>query len=325
LDENTLRDLIGNLSTLASVYHKPPEAFIKKFAKREKEVKRDDEEDPREKELERNDNILDLTGENNTPSNPSTPQKPGGGINLLDDFDFLSTPAAPVTQKSPKEVVLTADKGYGLQVSAAFLRRDGQVALELTLLNQSPAPVSGVAVQFNKNSFAFSPAGVQMTTQVILPGQSGDATVSVSVNPGQLSSGPASNIIQTALKAGDKVLYFQVAVPLHVLFVENGKLEREEYLNIWKQIAEEHFQDVALSYGSNVDVVTKKLESNRLFFIARRSVQQQEFLYFSAKTTTNAVLLLELSVGPSGSKACVKTRSTELVALFHQTIQSLLN
>jgi len=275
--------------------------------------------------LERNTNILDLT---ETPtSQPPTPTKTIQSGNLLDDFDFLSTPTPPV--RPSRELVLTADKGYGLQINGTFVRRDGQIFLELGFTNQSATAVSGIAVQFNKNSFALFPTGVQMTSPFIMPGQSADAIVSITYNPSHLNPGPANNVIQTALKASfqgqeDKIMYFQIPVQLHVLFVENGKLEREEYLNIWKQIGEEHFQD---GFGAinAVDTITKKFETNRLFFIARRSVQQQEFLYFSAKTATDAVLLLELALGPNGSKACVKTRNTELVQLFHQTVQSLLN
>lgn len=330
LDDNSLKELIANISTLASVYHKPPEAFVKKIAKKgfQKETKKEEEEDPRERELERNTNILDLS-ETPTSPQPPTSGKPVSG-NLLDDFDFLSTPAVTTPPvRSSRELVLTADKGYGLQINGAFVRREGQIFLELGISNQSGIAANGIAVQFNKNSFALFPTGVQLASPFIMPGQSTDAIVSITLNPGHLNPGPANNIIQTALKASfqgqeDKIVYFQIPIPLHVLFVENGKLEREEYLNIWKQIAEEHFRDVNLG-SNNIDTITKKFETNRLFFIARRSVQQQEFLYFSAKTTTNAVLLLELALGPTGSKACVKTRNTELVPLFHQTVQSLFN
>jgi len=169
-----------------------------------------------------------------------------------------------------------------------------------------------------------------MNVSSVMPGQSADATVPISFNPSQLSSAvPASNIIQTALKVSfqgqDKIVYFQVPFQLSLLFLENGKLEKDDYLNTWRQISEEHFKDISLGLGMNADTVTRKLESSRLFFIARRNLQQQEFLYFSAKTTAGAVLLLELSLGPSGSKICVKTRNTELVTLFHQAVQSLLN
>jgi len=281
--------------------------------------------------LERSAPIIDFGESPSAPKGSGVPI--GNTTNLIDDLDFLSTPSpsqAP-PQTTSKDLVLSADKGFGLQISGAFVRRDGQVFLELGLMNQGPVPISGIAIQFNKNSFALVPGGVQMNTPFLVPGQSADAIFPLSVNPNQFNPGPANHIIQTALKAtfqgqGDKVVYFQLPIQLHLLFLESGKLERDEYLGTWKLIAEEHFKDVNLGLGlNNADAILKKLENSNLFFTARRSVQQHELLYFSAKTATNAVLLLELAVGPGGAKACVKTRNAELVPLFHQTIQYLLN
>jgi AP-1 complex subunit beta-1 len=330
MDDNLLNELIGNISTLASVYHKPPESFVKKFAKRTKEYRKEDEEDPREKELERNTSILDIDSDTNKTTSPG-PVKTTPGPNLIDDFDFLTTPAQPPVSSSAKELVLPADKGNGLQISAAFVRRDNQAVLELSLNNQSPVGVNGLAMQFNKNCFGLAPLGVQLNVPIIMPGMSGEATVPTVFNQTQLAAPgtPVSNIIQMAIKATfqgqDKVLYFQMAIPIHVLFVENGKLDRDEYLGTWKTISEEHFRDINLGFGQNADTIQRRFESNRLFFIAKRSVQQQEFLYFSGRLPTGPVMLLELSLGPSGSKACCKTKNPELVNVFLQSVQSLLS
>jgi len=330
LDENTLQELIGNLSTLASVYHKTPESFVKKIAKRAaRESRKEDEEDPREKELERNNTpFIDIDSPSATPT-PTAKVAVSSSKNFLDDLDFLSTPSPVVSQGSPKEIVVTADKGYGLQVGAAFVRNNGQITLELSLNNQSSSPINQIALLFNKNTFGLAPGAVQLTSPSILSRQTAEANSIISLNPNQISQGaPASNIIQTALKAafqglGDKVLYFQIPIQLHVLFIENGKLDRGEYLDIWKQIQEEQYRDINLGLGLNADSITSRFESNRLFFIARRAVQQQEFLYFSAKLQLGAVLLLELSLGPGGTKACAKTRS-DLVQPFLQSVQNLL-
>jgi len=330
LDEHTLQELIANLSTLASVYHKTPESFVKKIAKRAaRESRKEDEEDPREKELERNNTpFIDIDSPSATPT-PTAKVAVSSSKNFLDDLDFLSTPSPVVSQGSPKEIVVTADKGYGLQVGAAFVRNNGQITLELSLNNQSSSPINQIALLFNKNTFGLAPGVVQLTSPSILSGQTAEANSIISLNPNQISQGaPASNIIQTALKAafqglGDKVLYFQIPIQLHVLFVENGKLDRGEYLDIWKQIQEEQYRDINLGLGLNADSITSRFESNRLFFIAKRSVQQQDFLYFSAKLQLGAVLLLELSLGPSGTKACAKTRS-DLVQPFLQSVQNLL-
>jgi len=241
---------------------------------------------------------------------------------------FFGPSTSTPQQASSKELVLTADKGYGLQVSAAFVRKSGQVILEMTLFNQSSVSITQVGIIFNKNSFGLTPTGVQLSVPAIMQGQTVEATANVSVNPNQQNLGPANNLIQTALKAtfqgqGDKVLYFQVPIQFQVLFIENGRLERDEYLRIWKGIAEEHFKDVNIGMGlkGNADAIVKKFETNRLFFIARTP---QQVMYFSAKIQSDVVLLLELSSWTNNAKICVKAYNTELVPLFHQTVQTIL-
>jgi len=251
-------------------------------------------------------------------------------VNWIDDLDFFVTPVFIVVRETvSKEIVLSADKGNGLQIGAAFVRRDAQIILELGLQNQSSAAVNGLAMQFNKNSFGLAPTAVQLASPFILPGMSGEATVPITITPNQLNpTGPPSNIIQMAIKAGfqgqDKVMYFQMVIPLHVLFIENGRLDRDEYLATWKGIQEEHFRDINIGLGVTPETIKRKFEANRLFFIAPRAAPPQEFLYFSARLVTNQVLLLELSLGPAGCKACAKTRNVELVTLFLQSVQQLL-
>lgn len=57
-----------------------------------------------------------------------------------------------------KEIILPAERGAGMQITGAFFRRDSQVFLDLVFFNQTPSPLSGFAIQFNKNSYVlYSP------------------------------------------------------------------------------------------------------------------------------------------------------------------------
>jgi len=51
------------------------------------------------------------------------------------------------------QVWLPAAKGKGLEISGTFSRKNGQVLMELTLTNRALQPMSGFAIQFNKNRF----------------------------------------------------------------------------------------------------------------------------------------------------------------------------
>jgi hypothetical protein len=103
---------------------------------------------------------LDLLGEALPSSSPGEahgahPPANTGSKSIIDDLDFFSTPSAPVAQSTPKEVVLPADRGSGMQIAAAFVRKDGRPVLDLTVYNMSNAPLSGFAIKFNVNRYIY--------------------------------------------------------------------------------------------------------------------------------------------------------------------------
>jgi len=337
VEETLLDQLIENIATLASIYHKPPESFITKMKdqpsgkekKKKKQVDNDESLIPKEEGTVGNILDLDSIGESlpSSPNSSSPATQPKTGANLLDGLDFFSTPVQPASV--PKELVLPAERGYGFQVAAGYSRVNGQIYLDLNLSNHSQIPITGFAIQFNKNSFSLVPSQPQIS--VLMPGQTVDSSILLGFHPNQLSvNTPISNILQIAMKIAigeDKVVYFQTAIPLHILFVENGQLGREEYLNMWKAIQEEHFKDITALASNDLDVIQKKLEANRLFYIARRTVQQQEFLYFNAKISKNDTilsLLVELQIGNGVCKVCTKTSSPDLIPLLEQSLASIL-
>jgi len=178
-----------------------------------------------------------LPNQNQSPSTSSNQPK-----NLLDDLDFLNTTVS-TPQSDPKEVVLTADKGQGMQISGTFVRKEGRPCLDLTFTNRSSAPISGLAIKFNVNSFGVGPSQPQI--QMILPGQSADALLPLATHPSMLApNAPSSPVLQIALKNSAGIFYFQMNMPIHVLFQENGQLSRDEYLGMWKANPEEHTKDI---------------------------------------------------------------------------------
>jgi hypothetical protein len=94
-------------------------------------------------------NILDLDTIGEALPSTSTPTSPKAAS--INDFDFFNAPVKDVPIS--KELVLPAERGFGFQVAAAFSRRDGQVYLDLTLSNHTQIPITGLAIQFNKNRY----------------------------------------------------------------------------------------------------------------------------------------------------------------------------
>lgn len=357
LDETLLNDLIPHISTLASVYHKPPESFVTKLkglSKGSRGLKvKEDEEDESEYDQEGD-------GDDSHPVN-AAPQKAGGGAGNLLDFDLQDlgsalppaggmgggAPAAGnlnlfdigVPQAAPsfapppvqKSVLLPADQGRGMQIAGAFTRAQGRLVLDLTFTNLTQAPMGNFVIQFDKNTFGLAPASIQIPTNMIGQGQSADAQVPI-VATGVVNANQPSNLIKIAVKnnLSPDVFFFSAPVNFPVLFTEGGALERSAYLSMWKSIADanESTRDINLTGPSlDLDYLIRKLTSRNMFEIARRKVNDQDVVYLSVKTENSVYILVELTFkyNQRQCKCSCKTPSVELVGLFEQAIEQLLN
>lgn len=146
IEPNLLDELISQISTLSSVYHKPVDAFVVKTLQTQPE------------EEEEEDGEMIVVNEDT----PSYDRKPAG--NDLLDLDVPSSASVP-TVRVNKVSVVGADNGKGIFVSAAFAKRNGNLFLELDVGNAGASPCQNFAIQFNKNAFGLVPTN----PQIVLP------------------------------------------------------------------------------------------------------------------------------------------------------------
>jgi len=275
LDEGLLNELIPHISTLASVYHKPPESFVTKLkglskANSRLRVKEEEDED------DYDGNEADEQPQQRGPTTPQ--QQTGGGAkpagNLL-DFDLgdiggalpsggmgggptsgglglfdaptglggglgggmggFSAPPAP--QQVQKQVVLTAEQGKGMQISTAFARREGRLMLDISITNFTPSPMGNFVIQFDKNIYGIAPSSTTIPINTLGQGQTGEATLQVAAT---VAPNPSANVsaIRMAVKnsLSNEIYFFSALLPFHTLFSESGQLERSAYLSMWKSI-----------------------------------------------------------------------------------------
>jgi len=365
LDENLLNELIPHISTLASVYHKPPESFVTKLKGLAKgsrlRVKEEEEEESEYDTAEGDDsssaparaasahsqqakpaagNLLDFDLGDIGGALPTSGgggglmgAAPVGGAHDLGLFD-LSMPgagAASVPVIVQKQIVLPADQGRGMQISAAFTRREGRLLLDLAITNFTPSPMGNFVIQFDKNTFGIAPAGTTIPINVLHQGQTGEASLPLASTA--FVGGAPSAVIRMAVKnsLSNDIYFFQTNLPFYTLFTESGQLERSAYLSMWKSIpdANERSKDMALNAMGpmDLDYSVRKLTSKNLFEIARRKVNDQDVVYLSAKTENSVYILVELTFkyGVRQCKCSCKTASVEYAALFEQAIESILN
>jgi len=194
LAPDILDALLKHLSTLASVYHRLPETFVSRVKHVREHEGDDDDEDgsshhaapathsqaapkaggaaaapPPPKQV---DLMGDLFGDSPAPApapsaTVSHAPAPSGG-SLLDDLmggmSFGAPAAAPAPAAANLPVICTAQQGKGMEVKGHLVRRNGESVYDLVISNQSAQPLSGFAVQFNKNLFSIQPGTMSAIT-----------------------------------------------------------------------------------------------------------------------------------------------------------------
>eukprot|EP00633_Aureoumbra_lagunensis_P001793 CAMPEP_0197288852 /NCGR_PEP_ID=MMETSP0890-20130614/6034_1 /TAXON_ID=44058 ORGANISM="Aureoumbra lagunensis, Strain CCMP1510" /NCGR_SAMPLE_ID=MMETSP0890 /ASSEMBLY_ACC=CAM_ASM_000533 /LENGTH=908 /DNA_ID=CAMNT_0042759869 /DNA_START=150 /DNA_END=2876 /DNA_ORIENTATION=- len=254
LDKDLLDQLLARIATLASVFHKPPEAFVTRETQLagmdgngEDEYTEFDEDTPK--------TTVSSTNNNNTSQPVAPPPPQSGEVDLLDMSDLgFSTPAQqpqseptqqtlaqgllgdnddllfggtstsnPTLPKRQKIVVCqpSAQSG-GIGISAAFELENGQPQLELVVLNQSQRPLNNLAIQFNKSALGLAPAKAQIPFIPPVPpnGGSSPAVVPIVANSNMLAPTSALDpstttlTLQVAMKNSDTGSIFYFAVPV---------------------------------------------------------------------------------------------------------------
>jgi len=396
IDAELLNVLTANIGTLASVFHKPPSAFVSRLRSQQQQRTRLGQDLGEEDETESADaesspaptpaagvsastvpvtttaapasttktgNILDLDflGSTTTTTTTTTaaPAAPTSSVAPLDVLLGLGTPATATTTTPvapapavvdlfggaapavapaamppitvQKEVLLPAERGAGMELRGTFVRRDGQLWMDLTCVNRGTVALSQFAMQFNKNSFSLAPA-VQPQFGTVAPGQSADTLVLLS-SQGPLSPPPINTVIQVAVKnSTGQIFYFVAQLPAHIAFVEGPPMDRDSYLALSRSIpegSERLLPAVPLRRAAATPTATgvaQALMAAGLSETARRQVGADEVLYVSGRLASGTAVLCEITISAALRTSKVAMRSTEpsLLPVAEQAIIAAL-
>lgn len=376
IEPTLLDELICHIASLASVYHKPPNAFVEGRASLRKILPpRSQSGNVDEENTQANveaappqtagaqptvipgvDSLIgdlldiDLGGPSmqqqqqmyGSPAHSQTPVQ-GSGLDILGEgLDSLLGPtvaggdtlgglndifgmSASNSYVPPQEVWLPAAKGKGLEIHGTFSRKQGQIFMEFNFTNKAMQPMSGFAIQFNKNSFGLQPAQPLAVQSPLHPNNSVNTSLQMNTMGPVQRMDPLTNL-QVAIKNSIDVFYFSAAVPLHVLFVEDGEMDKRVFLATWKDIpAQNEVQYNLENVQHNADTVSQKLRNNNIFTIAKRNVEGQDMLYQSLKLTNGIWVLAELKIQPGNNNftLSLKARAMDVytgVQLAYDTI-----
>lgn len=342
LEPNLLNTLIGQIATLSSIYHKPPEAFVVRTSGRgvmhlgsagnndiidegDEEEEYEDNEEESGAAADNGVDLLDMGGMSL------------GGNNMGDLFESPAVP--PAEQQARMVKVCPSEKSGGFDIFGGFRQVNGNLFMELEIHNvSSTTPVSTLAIQLNKNAFGLSPAIQQVICNPpVNMGSKGSASVQLVANRNMLApipaGQPANPQIQIAIKnlATNQVFYFASNFVMESFFSADGAMDRTTFIDTWKNIddGKEVYSTIPNlpPASSDIDQVQSKFALYNIFFIARRQAMEgQEVVYFSMKTVSGMQFLAELTFkkGLNACKICVKSESSSYEHLTKNAIESLL-
>ncbi|XP_051960018.1 AP-1 complex subunit beta-1 isoform X2 [Xyrauchen texanus] len=249
----------------------------------------------------------------------------GGGLGDL--FDLGGGVCMPTgSYVAPKIMWLPAMKAKGLEISGTFARRGGVIQMDLSLTNKAMSVMTDFAIQFNRNSFGLSPAGPLQVLTPLSPNQTIDVSLPLSTSGPVMKMEPLTNL-QVAVKNNIDVFYFSCQYPISLLFVEDGKMDRQIFLATWKDIPNENetqfqIKDIHL----NSDTASNKLQGSNIFTIAKRTVDGQDMLYQSIKLTNGIWVLAEMRMqtGNPNYSLSIKCRASEVLQFVYQSYELVL-
>ncbi|XP_022831534.1 AP-1 complex subunit beta-1 [Spodoptera litura] len=355
LEPTLLDELICHISSLASVYHKPPTAFVegrgagvrKSLPARGGSSTHEEPAQPTviPNQLHGESLIgdllsMDIGGPPPAPAPTSNLDLLAGGLDVLLGGgpepgptsgttgllgDIFGVTTAPASYVPPKQCWLPADKGKGLEIWGTFSRQNGQPRMEMTFTNKAMQAMSGFAIQLNKNSFGVFPSG-GLSVGAVPAGAAADAPLALATTGPVQRMEPLNNL-QVAIKNNVDVFYFACLIPVHILFTEDGQLDKRVFLTTWKEIpAANEVQHTLSNVTGNADSIAQKMTLNNIFTIAKRNVEGQDMLYQSLKLTNNIWVLLELKLQPGNPEATLslKSRTVEVASCIFQAYEAII-
>uniref|UniRef100_A0A671WGR8 AP complex subunit beta n=1 Tax=Sparus aurata TaxID=8175 RepID=A0A671WGR8_SPAAU len=215
IEPTLLDELICHIGSLASVYHKPPSAFVEGshgIHRKHLPVQHSSIDTgespvsggpaaamdqphviPSQGDLLGDLLNLDLGPPVNVPQVSSMQM---GAVDLLggglDSLVSLNTHTFSFSQLS--EVWLPAVKAKGLEISGTFSRRQGHMYMDMTFTNKALQHMTDFAVQFNKNSFGMIPTSPLPIHTPLMPSQSIEVSLPINTIGPVMKMDPLNNL-----------------------------------------------------------------------------------------------------------------------------------
>lgn len=354
-----LHELISNLSTLASVFHKPPDSFVKRRdAGTFEEEEDDDDSEYGEDETDSASmagsaagtgaaaadddlDILDLMGGGTPAARTPAPQAaraPAAPEAGADDDLFGLTPTAgtPAASSSGTDVlqlpVLSGD--HAIKVHACLeAGSPGSVVLRIGVHNTQSTDMNKVAIAVNKNSFGLAPAAP--VADLLAPaGGSGTVDVDLTCNPDRATGWPLSATVDIALRdnTSRSQVIFKVPLNLDAVLMPGGGVSQTNFTPTWASIEASNQEATVRGLADpSADAVVSKLMAARFNVVTRRdSDPTTHIVYVTGATLASssgaAEVLVELKfkAGFNGARVAVRSATDGVAKAGFDAVSNLI-
>jgi len=348
LDSALLDKLVENIGTLASVYGKPPEQFVKKLRESQNLKELEDEDDDAYETNE--DSSGQKIGSYQSQAINQGYEAASQDIDLLGMSDDVPSTQAQstfsTTSTSPTKTVSNAKnikipyseslapstaspekKITGIKIEAAIQREDNNVFLDLRITNQSQGPLSDFAVKFNSNTFKIQPASPEVPIAKVDPGQTKEGRVPLNFE------GPTNNTppgfpfkVQVALKTNVDILIFFVPCSLSVLLLKEPAVSTSEY----QELSTKGYPKTQNSLKTTLskDQIKTKFNDNSVMYVASRTNNAGvEMMSYSAKIVNGMTVTFDAILDESSGNLQMSYSAPydSILPLFYQAIGFILN
>jgi len=346
--------LVTNISTLASVYHQPPEAFLiqdKSRPVRDADSGDEDDNEQARENLERvqqemrvrsnqgaryveesDDGGSEGSGSGGSSSGESHGQGASGGAAGAGVSDMPPPPPLRPLSIFLSEQMPGQNGNKGLRFAATVVRgRGGAIGMQIMVGNFTSQVLNDWAVLFNKNSFGFGSSQLQLPN--VPPGGTSQAMLSITPNQQQqLSNKPPTYplYLELAIKTNLDVFYISVAYDLTAVFIDSSDVGPDTFQQTWQRAPQEQKMRAVGQFGQQVPA-DKVLGRIRQYFghsVAQWSTPTPEIDYMCfVHTTVNHIRIFSemgLQRQGTGLQLVIYSDVPNLVPIFRNYMGELL-
>ena len=222
-----------------------------------------------------------------------------------------------------------------LLVYSSFNREDGKIILGFYLKNKSLQKVSNFTLDFLANSFSLGLENPKIHIGKILEPNSSDYFYyNLTIDPTKNERSPPAYpyFINMKLSYNNETEDLQVPLLINSLFVENGKMTTQNFVEYFKLNNNKEFNITFFINNiqqdlTNEEFLNKKFEKNNIFLVAKQNKTDPPTVFYSCNILNNLPVIIECFC-PKQSPAVMKVKiigsASPIIPLIKDVVDMIL-